>query len=239
VWALHHRYARCHDDGDALAELVEHYRRYAEAQARRLFRNGEPIEDLTQVCYEALVVALQRFDPARGTPFLAFAKPTILGALRRHVRDSGWSVRVPRQVHELASPIRDASELLTHDRARAPSGAEIADFVGVDEGDVRDVRAAERMRATRSLDAPDGTTGLPTEEVVGRTDRALAGVVDRTALHQSLEQSPEADRALLRMYFVDQRSQAEIADRLSCSQMQVSRLLRRAVHRLRRRIVGG
>ena len=153
LWALHVRYAR---DAypDVLATLVEHYRPHAEAHARRHFRHGEPIDDLTQVAYEALVQALQRFDPTRGIPFLAFANPTIVGSLRRHVRDVGWAIRVPRRVHELAAPTRDATELLTHDLGRRPSVGEIADFIGVDEREVLDAMAADEARITRSLDAP-------------------------------------------------------------------------------------
>jgi RNA polymerase sigma-B factor len=236
LWELHVRYAR---DADAvvLATLVEHYKPHAEAHARRHFRHGEPIDDLTQVAYEALVQALQRFDPARGIPFLAFANPTIVGSLRRHVRDAGWAIRVPRRVHELAAPTRDTIELLTHDLGRRPSVGEIADFIGVEEREVLDAMAADEARVPSSLDAPHAATGLPAEQVIGRLDRGFAGIENRTGLLQSLERLSEDDRRLLRMYFGDEISQAQIAEVLGCSQMQVSRLLRKAIHRLRRQMV--
>ena len=237
LWRLHVRYARDRDE-DTLATLVERYRPHAETQARRQYRRGEPIDDLTQVAYEALMQALRRFDPDRATPFLAFAKPTIVGSLRRHFRDAGWSIRVPRRVHELASPVRDAQELLTHDLGRPPSPGEIADFISEDEHEVLDALRAEEARVTTSLDAPDPASGLPAEQVIGRPDRGFVGIENRTALLQSLDRLSAEDRALLQMYFVEEHTQSQIAEVLGCSQMQVSRLLRRAVRQLRRHMLG-
>jgi RNA polymerase sigma-B factor len=238
LWGLHVRYDRDKDDA-ALRALVERYRPHAEAQARRHYRRGEPLDDLTQVAYEALMLALQRFDPERGKPFLAFAKPTIVGSLRRHFRDAGWAIRVPRRVHELASPVRDAQELLTHDLGRPPTPGEVADFIGVDEHDVLEAQRAEEVRATASLDAPDPASGLQAEQVIGRLDRGFVGIENRTALLQSLGLLSDDDRTLLQMYFVEEQTQSQIAAVLGCSQMQVSRLLRRAVRQLRRHLVGG
>lgn len=236
LWALHVRYARDRDE-QVLAVLVDRYRPHAEAQARRHYRRGEPMDDLTQVAYEALVLALQRFEPVRRKPFLAFAKPTIVGSLRRHFRDAGWAIRVPRRVHELASPTRDATELLTHDLGRPPTPGEIADFIGVDEREVLEAMTAEDARTTASLDAADTTTGLQADQVIGRPDRGFVGIENRTALLQSIELLSDDDRSLLQMYFVDERTQSQIADVLGCSQMQVSRLLRKAVRQLRRHML--
>jgi RNA polymerase sigma-B factor len=232
VVALHVRYARDRDP-DVLDILVAHYRPYAEAYARRHYRHVEPLDDLIQVAYEALIHALHRFEPDRGTPFLGFARPTIVGSLRRHVRDAGWAIRVPRRVHELARPTRDAVELLTHDLGRTPTPAEVADLLGIDEEEVLAATAAEAARATRSLDTRDSASGLHTEEIVGRPDPGLTGVENREALAQSLSELSSDDRELVRMYFIDGMSQSEIAEVLGCSQMQVSRLLRKVVRRLR------
>jgi RNA polymerase sigma-B factor len=237
LWALHVRYSR-RDDAGTLQALVEQYRGHAEAQARRHYRRGEPVDDLTQVAYEALLLALKRFDPDRRTPFLAFAKPTIVGSLRRHFRDAGWAIRVPRRVHELSTPVRDAQELLTHDLGRPPTTAEIADFIGVDEHEVLEAFTAEDARITTSLDAPDPTSGLQAEQVIGQPDRGFLGIENRTALRQSLELMSGEDRDLLRQYFLEERTQSQIAEVLQCSQMQVSRLLRKAIHRLRRHMLG-
>ena len=236
LWAVHVRYARDRDEA-ALATLVERYRPHAESQARRHYRRGEPVDDLTQVALEALLLALRRFDPERSKPFLAFAKPTIVGSLRRHFRDAGWAIRVPRRVHELAAPVRDAHELLTHDLGRAPTTPEIADFIGVPTSEVLEALTAEDARATASLDAPDPASGLRAEHVVGRLDRGFVGIENRTALLQSIDVLSDDDRNLLQMYFMEEHTQSEIADVLGCSQMQVSRLLRRAVRELRRRML--
>src|SRR5690606_7137579 len=216
LWRLHVRYARTRDEA-TLTELVERYRPHAEAQARHAYRHGEPIDDLTQVAYEALVRALHRFRPSLRTPFLAFAKPTIVGSLRRHVRHPGRAIRAP---------------------GRPPTASEIADFLGVDEREVLEARVAEDVRTTASLDAPDGASGLQTDQVVGLPDRGFAGIENRTALAQSLERLSDDDRALLHMYFVEERTQTQIAEVLGCSQMQVSRLLRKAVRQLRRHMLG-
>ncbi len=237
TWHLHVRYARAPDDA-TLDALVECYRPHAEAQARRHYRHGEPIDDLTQVAYEALVRALQRFDPVLRKPFMAFAKPTIVGSLRRNFRDVGWAIRVPRRVHELASPTRDATELLTHDLGRAPTPNEVADFIGVEPREVLEAMTAEDARVTTSLDAPDPVSGLQADQVIGRPDRGFVGIENRTALLQSLDTLSEEDRELLQMYFVDERTQSQIAEVRGCSQMQVSRLLRKAVRQLRRHMVG-
>lgn len=237
LWARHVRYARRRDE-EALGKLVEHYKPHTEALARSHYRHGEPLEDLTQIAFEGLLVALQRFDPERRRPFLAFARPTITGMIRRHFRDAGWSIRIPRRVHDLSGPIRESRELLAQDLGREPSNGEIADFVGVPETEIRDVLSAEEVRRTDSLDVIDPVTKLPTEQVIGEPDARLSGVENRTALHQALELLSTEDRELLRQYFIDECTQTEIAAKLNCSQMQVSRLLASAIRRLRRRIVG-
>lgn len=237
LWERHVRYARRRDQ-EALRELVENYRPHTEALARSHYRRGEPLEDLTQIAFEGLMVALQRFDPGRRRPFLAFAAPTIRGIIRRHFRDLGWSIKIPRRVHELVGPTRESRELLTQDLGREPSDAEIADFLGVSDDEVREVLAADVVRRPDSLDVVDNATKLPTEQVVGRADPGHAWIENRAALQQALELLSSDDRELLRQYFVEERTQKEIGQDLGCSQMQVSRLLASAIRRLRRRLAG-
>lgn len=237
LWGRHVRYAR-REDQEALGILVKHYQGHAEAQARRQYRRGEPLEDLTQIALEALLLALKRFDATRSRPFLAFAKPTMTGMIRRHFRDAGWSIRVPRRVHELASPVREARELLTHDFGREPSNAEVADFIGTDESEVLEVLSAEEARMPSSLDAVDPVSQLQTEQVVGKPDAGFLWIENRTALSQTLGLLSADDRELLRLYFLEEQTQTEIADQIGVSQMQVSRLLARAIRRLRKHIVG-
>ena len=237
LWLDHVAYHRREDPG-ALARLVDHYTSHAESQARRHYRRGEPLEDLTQIALEALLLALKRFDPDFRRPFLAFARPTMTGMIRRHFRDAGWQIRVPRRVHELASPMREARELLTHDFGREPTNAEVADFLGAEESDVLEVLSAEEARLPSSLDAVDPASQLQTEQVVGRPDAGFSWIENRTALNQTLGMLSAEDRELLRLYFIEEHTQTQIAEQVGCSQMQVSRLLAAAIRRLRKHIVG-
>lgn len=237
LWTQHVRYARRRDER-ARNELVERYRPQAESLARRFYRHGEQLEDLTQIAFEALLVALERFDPARSRPFPAYAKPTISGVIQRYYRDSGWSVRIPRWVHEVAGPIRDARDMLAQDLGREATDGEVADFVGVPEPDLQRAMSAEAARQPGSLDVVDPVTRLQTEQVVGCADPALGQAENRTALRQAMEVLPDEDRDLLERYFLDERTQADLAAELGCSQMQISRQLNSSIRRLRRRVVG-
>lgn len=231
LWTRHEAYADRREPRD-LDVLVERYSSFATAMARRQYRRGEPVDDLVQVSHEALMLALQRFDPGRRTPFLAFATPTIVGTLRRHFRDAGWALRVPRYVHELAKPQQDAVELLSQDLGRHPTLAEVADLMGVPLERLRSVDRARHARSTTSVDAP-GLASAERARVVGTTDAPLVGVEDRMALRRGLAQLDEADVRLLTWYYFEERTQTQIARRLGVSQMQVSRLLAQAVQRLR------
>ena len=236
AWAVHVRLSRRPDDERALAVLTERYRAFVEAQARRFYRGRDPVEDLVQVAFEALLLALRRFDPQRRKPFLGFAKPTVIGSLQRYIRDAGWAVRVPRRVHELVGPAHDAQDLLAQDLGRPPTIGEVADFLGVDEREVAAASVAEGARATTSLDAPQPATGAGRHELLGVLDRGFVGTENRLALQAAVDGLSAEDRDLLRLYFVDGRTQSEIGDVLGCSQMQVSRLLRGVLRRMRRQV---
>jgi RNA polymerase sigma-B factor len=231
LWTRHVAYADRHDPRD-LDVLVERYSGFATATARRHYRHGEPVDDLVQVSHEALMLALHRFDPERRTPFLAYATPTIVGTLRRHFRDAGWALRVPREVHELARPQRDAIDLLTQDLGRSPTLAEVADLMGVPFERLVAVEQARRARSTASIDG----LGVTTSALVEADDSSAAGtagVENRMALHRGLARLDDADVRLLTWYYFEEQTQSQIAQRLGVSQMQVSRLLARAVQRLR------
>lgn len=236
VWTHHVAYARRRSPA-TLEWLVDEYRGYATSAAKRQFRNGEPMEDLVQVALESLIRALDRFDPDRGTPFLAFARPTIEGTLRRHYRDTGWSIRVPRRVHELASPIREATEWLSQDLGREPTVSEISDFLGVSEEEILETAQASRARRTAPVDARESSAPGGTDPALATIDRRLLSAENHIALAQCLDTLDDDDRALLHSYFVEHRTQSEIAAELGCSQMQVSRLLSRVVRQLRTRLV--
>ena len=235
VWVLHVRYARTHS-ADVRAQLVDAYRGYAASLARRLHREGEPLEDLVQVAMEALLLAIERFDPERRLPFPAFATPTIIGSLKRHYRDLGWSMRVPRRVHEIAAPVRETADRLTVSLGRSPLVSEVATELGLTEEQVLEAQEAAYVRSTASLDAPLGENGSQFE-ALGANDPGLDLAENRMALIQALGELSDRDRAIVRMSFLEDMTQSEIGEELGVSQMQVSRLLALAVRRLRDRMV--
>ncbi len=234
TWVLHVRYART-GDASVRARLVEEYRGYATALARRLHRDGEPLEDLVQVALEALLTALQRFEPERSIPFPAFATPTIVGSLKRHYRDLGWAVRVPRRIHEIAAPARNVADRLTLEFGRSPTVAEVASVLGVAEDTLLEAQEATYARSVSSLDAPAGEDGTRMD-LLGSVDPGIGRAENRLALAQALGELTERDRELLDLYFFDELTQSEIAGRYGVSQMQVSRWLTAAIRRLRSRM---
>jgi len=234
VWRDHERYARDRDPA-ALDRLVREYGRYARSLAERMHRGHESIEDLEQIAMEALVVALRRFEPERGLPFPALATPTILGALRRHYRDQGWLVRVPRRVHELATALRDATAHLTVVLGRAPTVAELARHLDVAVDTVLEAQEALHARDTRSIDASFGDDRRLVDDL-GGDDPGLSAAEDRLAAADAIGTLGARDRELLRLYFVEERTQSEVAEVLGVSQMQVSRLLSSVLRRLRQRV---
>jgi RNA polymerase sigma-B factor len=232
VWLLHVRYARAAEPA-VLAELVDEYQAYALSLARRLHRQGEPLDDLRQVALESLVASLQRFDPSRGIPFVAYATPTIIGAIKRHYRDQGWAMRVPRAAHDLAAPVREATDRLAGVLGRQPTAAEVAADLQVSEKDLVLAQSATRARAMVSLDAPrPGQDGERAFEV-GEIDASFALAEGRVALDAALQHLGHRDRTVLGLYFFDNQTQVQIAERFGVSQMQVSRWISSSLARLR------
>jgi RNA polymerase sigma-B factor len=232
TWRLHVAYARSREPA-LRAQLAAVYDPHARALARRFFRGREPLDDLVQVAREGLLLALDRFDPGRRLPFPSFANPTITGSLKRYYRDSGWGLRVPRRVHDLAKPTRLAADALGQELGRPPTVPELAAALSVSEDDVLEALAASDARFTSSLDAPAGDGGTTLAASLGAQDGRLAEVENRAALEAALTTLGERDRELLELYFGQEWTQSEIAARLGVSQMQISRLLASAVRRLR------
>lgn len=232
VWLLHVRY-QASRQRDVLDRLVNEYLPYATSIARRLQRHGEAFEDLHQVALEALVAALQRFDCRRGIPFPAFATPTISGAVKRHYRDHGWSIRVPRSVHDVVVPARAATDALTVALGRTPSTAEVAREVGVAASTIEATAVATRARAVASLDRPFTEDGAPLLDSVGGPDAGLLLAENRVALGEAMAHLSDRDRTVVGLYFYEDLSQSQIAARYGVSQMQVSRWLAAILGRLR------
>jgi RNA polymerase sigma-B factor len=208
----------------------------ARSLARRYDRSSEPFEDLLQVASLGLLKALDRFDPEMGHPFASFAVPTILGEMRRHFRDAGWSVHVPRGSQERALKVRDAQERLANERGRAPTVQELAQYLELGQDDVIDALQAIQAYESLSLDAPrPGATDEATSygDAMGEEDARYELVELDATVSAVLGRIPQRERQILRMRFVEDLTQTEIAARVGISQMQVSRLLRRSLDQLR------
>ncbi|KQQ04096.1 MULTISPECIES: sigma-70 family RNA polymerase sigma factor [unclassified Rathayibacter] len=210
----------------------------AEAMARRISRGGPQSagsqaggdwSDLRQVAYVGLVKAAQRFTPDRGDSFAAFAVPTITGELKRHLRDLGWMIRPPRTVQELHRREAVVAEELAQELGRHPADHEVARRLGVEVGEVTDARSAGNPL---SLDETVGEAGVRLAETLGGDDERLAAIERRHGLAEALAMLEEGQQELLRMRFVDEMTQQQIADELGTTQMQVSRLQRRTLAQL-------
>jgi RNA polymerase sigma-B factor len=227
-----------HQQGDQLAReaLVRRFMPLARSLARRYDRSSEPFEDLVQVASLGLLKALDRFDPQLGHPFASFAVPTILGEMRRHFRDAGWSVHVPRGSQERALKVRDAQERLANERGRAPTVNELAEYLELATDEVIDALQAIQAYESLSLDAPrPGATDDVTSygDAMGEEDGRYELVEMDVTVSSVLGHIPQRERLILRMRFVEDLTQTEIAERVGISQMQVSRLLRRSLDQLR------
>ena len=228
-----------HSTGDPRAReaAVERFLPLARSLARRYSGGGEPLEDLEQVACLALVRAVDGFDPTRGTAFTSYAVPSIAGAIKRHFRDNGWSVRVPRDLQELALRVERISDELISETGHTPTAAQIADRAGIEVEEVLEAREAFRALHSDSLDQPRGSRDDEDAgsllDTLGDADLELVRAHDRTALYSVLDTLDERDRTIIRLYYKEELTQAEIGRRLGYSQMHVSRLLRQAVERLR------
>jgi RNA polymerase sigma-B factor len=225
-----------HRDDATRAELVERFLPLARQLARRYERSDEPFDDLVQVAALGLVKAIDRFDPAREIAFSSFAVPTILGEIKRHFRDRTWSVRVPRDLQELALRIDRAVSALSTDLHRSPSVPEIAAAVEAPEELVLEALEASGAYRATSIDAPRATQGEPGETLgdsLGRDEAGFALAEDRATLERLMSTIGERDREVLRLRFEEDMTQAEIGERIGVSQMQVSRIIRQSIARLR------
>ena len=219
-------------------ELVRRYLPFAKNLALRYRGASESFDDLLQVASLGLVNAIDRFDPSRGTPFTAFASPTILGELKRHFRDRVWTVRVPRGLHDRMAEVDKAISALTVELQRSPSVGEIAAKLDVDPTDVLEVLEANHNRRPLSLDRPVGgeEEESPASEWVGDEDEGFELVEDKLALEGALPHLDERERLVLQLRFVEDMTQSQIAERIGHSQMHVSRILRRTLDRIREEV---
>jgi RNA polymerase sigma-B factor len=202
--------------------------------ARRYAGRGESLEDLVQVATVGLIKAVDRYEVERGEGFLGYAIPTILGEIRRHFRDRGWAIRVPRRLQEMRMAINEANTALTHTLGRSPTVAEVANHLQVSEEDVLEgLEGAAAYRAT-SLSTPIGAQGsAELGDMLGADEHGYALTELHLALEPALARLSERERRIVAMRFYGNQTQTQIAEQIGVSQMQVSRLLTAALGKLR------
>lgn len=239
VRSLFDEYQRESDDAEKLRlreRLVEQFIGLVEFLARRFRNRGEPLEDLVQVGTIGLLKAIDRFDLEREVEFSTYATPTIVGELKRHFRDKGWAVRVPRRLQELHLELTKVVAQLSQDLGRSPTVGEIAQAAGITEETVLEGLEIAQAYNFTSLDAPiDTEEGSSTSfaDQLGTHDEHLENLEYRASLAPEMAKLPERERRILYLRFFKGLTQSEIADKLGISQMHVSRLLNRTLTRLR------
>lgn len=226
-------------DRDALRDqLVRGYLPVAQHIARRFANRGEPLDDLVQVATVGLINAINRYSPDRGSDFFSFAVPTISGEVRRHFRDLGWSMRVPRRLKDMHVSINSVVSELAQQLGRAPKPSEIADRLGVPVAEVLEgLEAAEAYRSSSLDEMLSSEQGSATVgELVGHADAELARIDAQQSLRPMLAELPERERTIVLLRFFGNMTQTQIAEQVGISQMHVSRLLAQTLDRLRSRL---
>jgi RNA polymerase sigma-B factor len=229
---------RYHEQGDPAAreQLVQRFLPLARQLARRYQRGGEQLDDLVQVASLGLLKAIDRFDPARETAFSSFAVPTILGELKRHFRDKGWAVRVPRDLQELAVKVDRVGDDMGRELGRAPTPAEIAERTGSTLEQVLEAREASGAYRAVSLDRPrtdEDEDGDSYADAVGVEDPGFRLAEASATVERLMRVLSDREREVLRLRFEEDLTQSEIGARVGVSQMHVSRLIRQSIARLR------
>jgi RNA polymerase sigma-B factor len=221
------------EDPEIRTTLIESHLGLVEYLARRFAGRGEPLDDLIQVATIGLVKAVDRFDPGREVEFSTYATPTIVGELKRHFRDKGWAVRVPRRLQELNLRLGGIISQLSQQLQRSPTVAEIARAAEASEDEVLEALDSAHAYSLISLDAATGEEGLSYHEQIGSVDEALEALEDRVSVGPLLRQLPPRERRMLHLRFFKGMTQSEIAEELGISQMHVSRLLAKTLATLR------
>jgi len=228
---------RYHYDGDVAAreELVARLMPFARELALRYAYTGEPVDDLIQVASLGLLKAIDRFEPGRGTKLTSYAAPTILGEIKRHFRDNGWALHVPRGLRERALAVNRECERLSKELGRSPSVREVAGALECSSEEVLEASEAAGSYQAASLDAPvasDGEDSAAFADLLGSHDDGYELAESRHAIAATWRTLPQVERKVLKLRLLHDLTQREIGQRIGYSQMHVSRLLRRALDRL-------
>src|SRR2546422_8150558 len=230
---------RYHEEGDLAAreKLIEQYMSLVRSLARRYSYRGEQLEDLVQIGAIGLIKAIDRFDLDRGVELTTYATPNIIGEIKRHFRDKGWSVRVPRGLQELNVQLSKLVEQLTVQLARSPTISELAKSAGVEEEEVLEALESGRAYSSLSLSSGSGATDdgeeLDPLEAIGTEEHQYDVSEDRAVLEPGFRVLDERERKILHLRFFEGLTQSQIAQQVGISQMHVSRLIRRSLEKIR------
>ena len=232
---------RYHEQGDLQAreQLIEQYMSLVRSLARRYSYRGEQLEDLVQIGAIGLIKAIDRFDVNRGVELTTYATPNIIGEIKRHFRDKGWSVRVPRGLQELNVQLSRLMEQLTVQFGRSPTIPELAKASGAQEEEVLEALESGRAYSSLSLSAGgggDGDDDLDPLESIGTEEHQYEVSEDRAVLAPGFRALDERERKILQLRFFDGLTQSQIAQQVGISQMHVSRLIRRSLEKIRAEI---
>ena len=234
-------FRRYKEDGDmeAREQLVMSHLNLVRFLANKFKNRGEPLDDLVQVGYLGLLKAIDRFDPDRGLEFTTYATPTILGEIKRHFRDKGWSVRVPRRLQELSAKVNQATDTLTTQFQRSPTIQEIADYLDASVDEVLEAMESSSAYSSVPLEGTGSSENDDAPSVIdryGSEDNELAFTDDRLVIEEALKGFSPREREVIELRFLKGMTQIEIAEQLGISQVQVSRLLRRTLKKIQDKI---
>lgn len=234
-------FRRYKEDGDmeAREQLVMSHLNLVRFLANKFKNRGEPLDDLVQVGYLGLLKAIDRFDPDRGLEFTTYATPTILGEIKRHFRDKGWSVRIPRRLQELSAKVNQATDSLTTQLQRSPTIQEIADYLDASVDEVLEAMESSSAYSSVPLEGTGSSENDDAPSVIdryGSEDNELAFTDDRLVIEEALKGFSPREREVIELRFLKGMTQIEIAEQLGISQVQVSRLLRRTLKKIQDKI---
>ncbi len=222
-------------DEEAREQLIVSHLNLVRFLTSKFKNRGEPIEDLMQVGTIGLIKAIDRFDPARGLEFTTFATPTIMGEIKRHFRDKGWSVRVPRRLQELSSKVNQTTDELTRELQRPPSVAEVAERLGATVDEVLEAMESSSAYSSVPLEGTGQNADDDTPSIIDHyatEDGELAASDDRMVIEDAIGDFSPREQEIIQMRFREGLTQVEIAERLGISQVQVSRMLRKALRQI-------
>lgn len=237
----HELFRRYKEEGDVEAreKLVMSHMNLVRFLANKFKNRGEPLDDLIQVGYLGLLKAIDRFDPSRGLEFTTYATPTIMGEIKRHFRDKGWSVRVPRRLQELSAKVNQATDVLTTDLQRSPKIEEIAEYLDASVDEVLEAMESSSAYSSVPLEGTGNNDNDDAPSVLDRyatEDSALNFTDDRLIIQEALKGFSPREREVIDLRFLQGMTQIEIAEQLGISQVQVSRLLRRTLKKIQDKI---